>query len=563
MNDTETKAADNKKQSRAFQLVWSVILFAGFVALLFVPNIAPLHDVEIDVKNASLWSQILLLFKGELIGGNMMTIAYYAFVGFYAVLLICTVAAFFVRRKGVIAFNYIKCFAGVAVVLFYAWTISDLGLASIFYSEQTYIALNSTVLTLVLAVIGVLVDVVAQYRGRGVVKLISFILAIGTFAFALERFAFVEGGTFESIIHGLTLSGDGIVTTITAIVLRALVLGALANAAVALLLAALPRTAVLDIIRTAVMTAIGIAAVVLLGVYAGFGNLFDYLGTVGFAGVAVVQLIYAIVVAAVLHARKAKAAESPFVVDSNDQMAIKGLEAPAAEAAAQPDAAARPAPAEMQDAARANAAFEDAAQISIDDIAAQTAKETEPAAETESADYDEAIRETPAEQEIQEEPSFDYEQAKYDGKFNRAYADFAQQQAQQQSAAQDTQNTANAQQQQAYNYGGYAQQSQAPYYAQQPYAAPQQPPVYGQQPYYANNYIPDAFFSSLTPAEKDEFDRLFISRIYGENKRLPAYTIGGDNREFFTKVFVFMGRYRNVISDGLLEKIYNYSNSAR
>ena len=559
MNDTETKAAENKAQSRVFQLVWSLILFAGFVALLFVPNIAPLHDVDIDVKNASLWSQILLLFNGDLVADNMLTAAYYAFVGFYAVLLICTVAAFFVRRKGVIALNYIKCLVGVAVVLFFAWAIRDFGLAAIFYSEKTYIALNSTVLTLVLAVLGVLVDVVAQYRGRGVVKLISFILAVGTFAFALDRFAFVEGGTFESIIFGLTLSGDGIVTTITAIVLRALVLGALANAAVTLLLAALPRTAVLDIIRTAVMTAIGIAAVVLLGVYAGFGNLFDYLGTIGFAGVALVQLIYAIIVAAVLHARKAKAAESPFVVGADDQMAIKGLEAPAAETAARPETA-QPAPAEAQDAARTNAAFEDAAQISIDDIAPQ--EESEPAAET--ADYDEAIRETPAEEEIpEEEPSFDYEQAKYDGKFNRAYADFAQQQSQQQTA-QDAQNAANAQQQQTYNYNAYAQQQpQAPYYAQQPYAAPQQPPVYGQQPYYANNYIPDAFFSSLTPAEKDEFDRLFISRIYGENKRLPAYTIGGDNREFFTKVFVFMGRYRNVISDGLLEKIYNYSNSVR
>ena len=71
------------------------------------------------------------------------------------------------------------------------------------------------------------------------------------------------------------------------------------------------------------------------------------------------------------------------------------------------------------------------------------------------------------------------------------------------------------------------------------------------------------FISSLTPAEKDEFDRLFISRIYGDNKRLPAYRLGGDNREFFAKIFVFMGRYRNVISDGLLEKIYNYSNSIR
>ena len=355
---------------------------------------------------------------------------------------------------------------------------------------------------------------------------------------------------------------------LSAIVLRALVLGAIANAAVTLFVIMLPRTAVFDIIRTAVMTAIGIAAVVLLGVYAGFGNLFDYLGTVGFAGVALIQLIYAIVVAAVLHARKAKAkaaAESPFIVGTNDQMAIRGLEAPAAEPAAQPEVS-EPAPAaatEAKEAAQANAAFEDAAQISIEDIAEQKAEE--PASE--NADYADAIRETPAE-EVQEEPSFDYEQAKYDGKFNRAYADFAQQQEQQAQAGPqgtETRQTPNYGAQQPYYGNGYAaqqpyaQQSQQPPY-QQPYA---QQPAYGQQPYYANNYIPDAFFSSLTPAEKDEFDRLFISRIYGDNKRLPAYRIGGDNREFFTKVFVFMGRYRNVISDGLLEKIYNYSNSIR
>ena len=117
-------------------------------------------------------------------------------------------------------------------------------------------------------------------------------------------------------------------------------------------------------------------------------------------------------------------------------------------------------------------------------------------------------------------------------------------------------------------YYGYASGYQQPNYQQPPYYGAQQPyaPPYAQQnaaPYYAPGYIPDAFLSSLTPAERDEFDRLFISRIYGDNKRLPAYRVGGDNREFFTKIFVFMGRYRNVITDGLLEKIYNYSNSIR
>ena len=569
MNDTETMTAENKKQSRVFQLIWSLILFVGFAVLLFLPNIAPWQG-KLDIQNLSLWALILQLFKGQLTGlDTLTTVSYYAFVGFYAVLLICTVASFFVRRKGVIVFNYIKCFVAVAVSALYVYTLMrDIDLNSVFYDKSTYIALNSTVLTMIVGVVGILVDVIAQYRGRGAVKLVSFLLALGTFAFALDRFAFVSGATFESIIHGLTLAEGGIVNTITAIVLRALVLGAIANAAVTLFVIMLPRTAVFDIIRTAVMTAIGIAAVILLGVYAGFGNLFDYLGTVGFAGVALIQLIYAIVVAAVLHARKAKAkaaAESPFIVGTNDQMAIRGLEAPAAEPAAQPEVS-EPAPAaatEAKEAAQANAAFEDAAQISIEDIAEQKAEE--PASE--NADYADAIRETPAE-EVQEEPSFDYEQAKYDGKFNRAYADFAQQQEQQAQAGPqgtETRQTPNYGAQQPYYGNGYAaqqpyaQQPQQPPY-QQPYA---QQPAYGQQPYYANNYIPDAFFSSLTPAEKDEFDRLFISRIYGDNKRLPAYRIGGDNREFFTKVFVFMGRYRNVISDGLLEKIYNYSNSIR
>ena len=58
--------------------------------------------------------------------------------------------------------------------------------------------------------------------------------------------------------------------------------------------------------------------------------------------------------------------------------------------------------------------------------------------------------------------------------------------------------------------------------------------------------MPDAFLNGLNAAERDEFTKLFISRIYGENKRLPVYTVGGDNSEFFAKIFVFMGRYRNV-----------------
>jgi hypothetical protein len=71
----------------------------------------------------------------------------------------------------------------------------------------------------------------------------------------------------------------------------------------------------------------------------------------------------------------------------------------------------------------------------------------------------------------------------------------------------------------------------------------------------------DRFFESLSNSEKEEFDNIFIKKIFGENKRLPQYTIGGDNKEFFNKVFIFIGRYRSVISENLLSKIYLYSTS--
>ena len=96
----------------------------------------------------------------------------------------------------------------------------------------------------------------------------------------------------------------------------------------------------------------------------------------------------------------------------------------------------------------------------------------------------------------------------------------------------------------------------APAPAYRPAAAPKA--VYDPTP-----YTYDSFINMLTPQERNEFGDLFIANRYCDLSYLPAYVIGGDNREFFAKIFVFMGRYRNVISDGLLEKIYEYSNLIR
>lgn len=78
--------------------------------------------------------------------------------------------------------------------------------------------------------------------------------------------------------------------------------------------------------------------------------------------------------------------------------------------------------------------------------------------------------------------------------------------------------------------------------------------------YDATQYTYDPFINSLTAQEKNEFGDIFIANKFGANAYLPSYVIGGDNREFFTKVFIYLGRYRDFVSVGLLEKMYAYVN---
>ena len=73
-------------------------------------------------------------------------------------------------------------------------------------------------------------------------------------------------------------------------------------------------------------------------------------------------------------------------------------------------------------------------------------------------------------------------------------------------------------------------------------------------------YTYDPFINTLTPSEKNEFGDVFIANMYGIHSYLPTYVIGGDNREFFQKVFIYLGRYRGYITQDLMEKIYAYVN---
>lgn len=75
---------------------------------------------------------------------------------------------------------------------------------------------------------------------------------------------------------------------------------------------------------------------------------------------------------------------------------------------------------------------------------------------------------------------------------------------------------------------------------------------------YYNSKSFDPFIASLTDKEREQFTNLFILKYEGTMKYIPDYVVGGDNDEFFRKIFIFLGQYRDRIPDGLLAKMYKY-----
>ena len=69
----------------------------------------------------------------------------------------------------------------------------------------------------------------------------------------------------------------------------------------------------------------------------------------------------------------------------------------------------------------------------------------------------------------------------------------------------------------------------------------------------------DPFIAMLDGQERREFTELFILRWKGVMPEIPDYVVGGDNEEFFRKLFIYLGQYRDRIPSGLLGKIYQYS----
>ena len=69
----------------------------------------------------------------------------------------------------------------------------------------------------------------------------------------------------------------------------------------------------------------------------------------------------------------------------------------------------------------------------------------------------------------------------------------------------------------------------------------------------------DPFIATLDMAERNEFTELFILKFKGTMPELPDYEVGGDNKEFFRKIFIYLGQYRDRMSQTLLMKMYQFS----
>lgn len=69
----------------------------------------------------------------------------------------------------------------------------------------------------------------------------------------------------------------------------------------------------------------------------------------------------------------------------------------------------------------------------------------------------------------------------------------------------------------------------------------------------------DPFIAILNNEERNQFTELFILKYKGVMPEIPDYQVGGDNKEFFRKLFIYLGQYRDRIPDGLLSKIYQFA----
>ena len=69
----------------------------------------------------------------------------------------------------------------------------------------------------------------------------------------------------------------------------------------------------------------------------------------------------------------------------------------------------------------------------------------------------------------------------------------------------------------------------------------------------------DPFIATLDTTQRNQFTEIFVLKYNGTMPEIPNYEVGGDNKEFFRKLFIYLGQYRDRIPDGLLAKIYQFA----
>ena len=87
---------------------------------------------------------------------------------------------------------------------------------------------------------------------------------------------------------------------------------------------------------------------------------------------------------------------------------------------------------------------------------------------------------------------------------------------------------------------------------------PPQRPVYTIDTLYAGPI--DEFIRKLSNDERIEFAQTFLEKNRGNLGSIPDYVVGGDNKKFFSSAFIYLGRIRGMVSDGLLNKMYKELN---
>lgn len=83
---------------------------------------------------------------------------------------------------------------------------------------------------------------------------------------------------------------------------------------------------------------------------------------------------------------------------------------------------------------------------------------------------------------------------------------------------------------------------------------------HAQAGYLVYNGPTDTFINKLTNAEKTEFFNVFLERNVVSIPNIPQYVPGGKNEKFFSAVFIYFGKIRDYVSDGLLNKLYEQIN---